>query len=39
MSILLILKLHEISCTDVGLMRMDGWHLDSCYVFMFAEVS
>lgn len=30
MSILLILKLDEVSWTDVGLLRVDGLHLDVC---------
>lgn len=40
MSILLILKLCEVSWTDVGLVRVDGLYLDVCYIFvLFAEVS
>lgn len=40
MSIILILKLHEVSWTIVELVRVDGLHPDGCYVFMlFAAVS
>lgn len=40
MSILLILKLREVSWTDAGLVRVGGLHLDGCYVFvLFVAVS